>query len=191
MNTKRIKSAVERAVQQASFSLRQDVHRLLRRAYLQEHNKKAKKALGWILENAKVAQSQKLALCQDTGLPIVFIEIGRDTKFSSSLLKAVKQGVEDGYRKNYLRASSVDPFKRTNPSYRGLIHHIDFSPKPDELTITVFPKGFGSENKSQLKMFNPTASRDEIEEFIVEAAKHAGAESCPHFVVGLGIRRFL
>ena len=186
MNIK-LKNKVEKAVALANFCLRPDVRKLLKQAYQAEKNKKAKKALGWILENAKVAQRESLALCQDTGLPVVFIEAGRNVFVSSSLLKAIEESVANGYAKNYLRASVVDPLKRGRPSYTGMAPHVEFSPVSKGLKITIFPKGFGSENKSKLMMFKPTASLEEIEEFIVSAVKEAGPESCPPFVVGIGI----
>ncbi len=187
----KLQKKVEDLVAQASFSMRKDVLGLIKKAYKNERRKKtclpAGRALGWILENAKIAQEEKLAICQDTGLPIVFIEVPKFTNINSSLIESIKKGVETGYRKNYLRPSIVDPLIRGKSSYRGIIYHIDFSAKQKNLKITLFPKGFGSENKSQLKMFNPTVNFKKIEEFIIESIKKAGPESCPPFVVGLGI----
>jgi fumarate hydratase subunit alpha len=178
---------IEQLVAQANFSLRKDVLHLLKKAYLRERNQKAKKALGWILENAKIAVKENLAICQDTGLPIIFIEAGRDIKVSSILVSQIERGVQQGYVHNHLRPSIVNPLQRGNPSYEGLISHVHFSTKGKGLKITLFPKGFGSENKSVLNMFNPTASYDEIEQFIVNSVRKAGPEACPPFVVGIGI----
>ncbi len=182
-----IQKKIQKLAAQANFSLRKDVARLLKKAYQAETKKLAKKALGWIKENARLAQKENLALCQDTGLPLVFIEAGRDVKVTHSLIDTIVKAVESGYQKNYLRASIVGPLIRKNPSFKGVIYHLDFSNKFQGLKLTIFPKGFGSENKSSLKMFNPTAAVDEIEEFIVEAVKKAGPEACPPFVVGVGI----
>lgn len=187
MNLMKLQREIEKLVAKAGFSLGDDVTRLLKKAYRNETNEKAKKALAWILENAKIAGKEKLAICQDTGLPIVFIEAGKEVKISSSLIGRIKKGIEAGYRKNYFRESLVHPLKRGKPSYSGMFYHIDFSANQKGLKITVFPKGFGSENKSRLKMFNPTASLEEIEEFIVESVKKAGPEACPPFIVGVGI----
>ncbi len=183
----KLQREIEKLVAKASFSLGDDVTRLLKKAYRDETNEKAKKALAWILENAKIAEKEKLAICQDTGLPIVFIEAGREVKISFSLMDRIKKGVEAGYRRNCLRESLVDPLKRARPSYAGMLYHIDFSANQKGLKIIIFPKGFGSENKSQLKMFNPTAGLGEIEEFIVESVEKAGPEACPPFIVGIGI----
>ena len=187
MNIARVKKGVEKAVAKASFRLRADVAKLLRISLRSEKKKQAKQALKWILENAHIAQAQRIAICQDTGLPVVFIEAGADAKVSASLIEVIKAAVANGYRKSYLRPSVVDPLLRGKSSYQGMIYHLDFFPKQKGLKITIFPKGFGSENKSALKMFNPTANFKQIEDFIVESVKAAGPESCPPFVIGVGI----
>lgn len=187
MNTNEIKKKVERAVTKASFDLRPDVHKLIKRAYSIENKKRSKKALRWILDNARIASRERLAICQDTGFPIVFIEASKSAKISAALIEAIKKGVEAGFKKNYLRASVVDPLERKNPVYKGMIYHLDFVKLARGLRITIFPKGFGSENKSALKMFNPTNSTEDIEDFVVEAVRNAGPEACPPFVIGVGI----
>ena len=181
------KKKVGKLVEQASFVMRDDVLKLIKKAHTQETKSGAKKALERILDNAKIAKKENLAICQDTGLPIVFIEAGKDVKIQASLIEEIKKGVEYGYRKNYLRPSMVDPHLRDKSSYEGAIVHIEFSLKAKGLKIIVFPKGFGSENKSQLKMFNPTAGIERIEEFILDCVKDAGPESCPPFIVGVGV----
>ncbi|MCK9573586.1 MAG: fumarate hydratase [Candidatus Omnitrophica bacterium] len=182
-----LKCEIEPLVKEANFSLRRDVLRLLNKAFFVEKNKKAKKALSWILENADIAKRQDLAICQDTGLPIIFIEVGSNKSISCLCVKKIEQEISLAYRKNYLRPFSVSPICRKTPSYEGAITHVDFNPEKRGIRVTVFPKGFGSENKSQLKMFNPTVGLKEIEDFIVESVKRAGPESCPPFVVGVGI----
>ena len=182
-----VKKEVEKLVAKASFVLRDDVSRLISKAYRSESNQRAKKALAWILDNAKIAEKEPLAICQDTGLAIVFIEAGKNIKVNSALIETIKRGVEDGYRKNHLRPSIVDSLLREESTHKGVICHLDFSSKMRGLKITVFPKGFGSENKSQLKMLNPTASIEEIEDFILNCVKTAGPEACPPFIVGVGI----
>ncbi len=187
MNIAKVKKEVEKAVVKASFDLRADVAKLLKISLRNEKKKQAKQALGWIVENARIAATEGIAICQDTGLPVVFIEAGADAKVSASLIEAIKTAVASGYRNNCLRPSMVDPLLRGKSSYQGMIYHIDFSPKKKGLRITIFPKGFGSENKSALKMFNPTVNFKQVEDFIVESVKTAGPESCPPFVVGVGI----
>ena len=187
MNINKIQKEVESAVARASFDLRPDVYKLIKQAYMRESKKRSKKALKWILDNARIASAERLAICQDTGFPVVFIEASKNVKISASLVEAIKKGVEAGFRKNYLRASVVDPIERNNPGFKGMIYHLDFSGTTKGLRITIFPKGFGSENKTALKMFNPTASLGDIENFVVEAVNRAGPEACPPFVVGIGI----
>ena len=187
MNFEKLKTKIEKAVARANFSIRADVSRLLKASFKREMKKESKQALRWILDNAKVAKAEELPICQDTGLPVVFIEAGRDIKVTALLVEAVKTAVTNGYRKNFLRPSAVDPLLRGKSSYSGVIYHLDFSLKRKGLKIIIFPKGFGSENKSALKMFNPTASIEQIEDFIIESVKAAGPESCPPFVVGVGI----
>jgi len=187
MNFEKLKKEIEKAVAKASFNLRTDVAGLLKLGLASEKKKQAKQALNWILDNAKIAKAEQLPICQDTGLPVVFIEAGRDIKVSASLIEVIKAAVTNGYKKNCLRPSVVDPLLRGKPSYSGMIYHLDFSVKQKGLKITIFPKGFGSENKSALKMFNPTASFEQIEDFIIESVKAAGPESCPPFVIGVGI----
>ena len=184
---KLIRREVERITADANFNLRKDVLSLIKRAYGDEKNKKAKLALSWIIENAKIARKERLALCQDTGLPLIFIEVGKSTKISSEVIKAIEESVERAYKKNYLRKSLVDPLVRVNPSYKGALVYVDFNPKKKGSRITVFPKGFGSENKSRLCMFNPTVELGAIEDFIVDSVKKAGPSACPPFIVGVGI----
>jgi fumarate hydratase subunit alpha len=182
-----LRNDIDLLVRSANFSLRKDVVRLLNRAYLTETNKKAKKALNWILENAGIARKENLAICQDTGLPIIFIEIGRGKAVSYNFVKNIEEQVILAYRKNYLRPYAVSPLDRKSPSYNGVLTHIDFNPAGKGIKVTIFPKGFGSENKSQLKMFNPTVGLSKIEDFIVESVAKAGPEACPPFIVGVGI----
>jgi fumarate hydratase subunit alpha len=187
MKIDKIKKQVEKIVARAAFELPADVSRLIKKAYSVETNKRAKQALRWILDNARIAKKENLAICQDTGLPIVFLEAGSDIRVCARDIEAVKKGIESGYAKSYLRASAVGPLKRGASFYGGAVIHLDFIPGVKGLKITILPKGFGSENKSALKMFNPTVSIEAIEDFIVDAARRAGPESCPPFIVGVGI----
>ena len=172
---------------QANQILRKDVFLALKVAYKKETNKRAKDILEAIIKNAKIAADEKLAICQDTGLVCVFVEIGQDVKINGDLKSAINKGVELGYKKGFLRNSVVrDPLLRRHPGYRPVIIHTDIV-KGSRLKITVLPKGFGCENKSRLKMFNPTAKITEIKEFIVDAVKSAGPDACPPYIVGVGI----
>jgi len=187
MKNKKLKEKIEALVARANFSLRNDVRSLLLAAYRRENDKRTKKALDWILRNAEIADNQHLAICQDTGLPVIFIEAGKKNRLDSRLVAYIKTQVEKSYRKYFLRPSLVDPLQRGRPSFSGAPCHIDFRPKIRGLRVTVLPKGFGCENKTQLRMFNPTVQIDEIESFVVECVRAAGPEACPPFVVGVGI----
>jgi len=171
----------------ANLVLRSDVLKALRAAYAKEKNRRPRELLAVIIRNAAVARKKSLAICQDTGLPTVFLELGQEVKIKGDLHAAINKGVDSGYREGSLRNSIVnDPIKRGVPGYKAVIVHIDIVPG-NKSKITVLPKGFGCENKSQLKMFNPTAGEKEIKRFIIDAVENAGADACPPYVVGVGI----
>ncbi len=187
MEDRKLKNKIESLVKQANFDLRGDVYALIDKAYRKETKKLAKKALGWILDNAHKAQKEQIALCQDTGLPMVFIEVGKNRAISYPFINTISKGIESGYKKHYLRASIVDPLVRNKSGYKGVEIYTTFNPKINGIKLTLLVKGFGSENKSQLKMFNPTSSMKDIEDFIIDSVESAGPESCPPFIVGVGI----
>ncbi|MDD4980774.1 MAG: fumarate hydratase [Candidatus Omnitrophica bacterium] len=183
----KIRDAVSELCIRANTVLRKDVLKQLKIASLKETNKRAKKILGAIMANAGLARRKRLAICQDTGLPVVFLEIGQEVKISGDLKSAVNRGVESGYKKGYLRNSIINnPLLRGKPGYSPVVIHTEIV-RGKRLKITVLPKGFGCENKSQLKMFNPTVDINEIKGFILEAVKSAGPDACPPYIVGVGI----
>jgi len=172
---------------QANLFLRRDVLAALNKAYRLEKNLRAKRLLAAVIENARIAKKEKLAICQDTGMPIVFLEIGQDVRITGSFKDAVNRGVELGYKKASLRNSIIrEPLARGKAGFSPAVIHTDIV-KGNKIKITVLPKGFGCENKSQVKMFNPTAKLEEIKKFIVDAVKAAGPDACPPYVVGIGI----
>lgn len=188
INVQLIAKTVSQLCAQANISLRPDVLSALNKAYRREKNSRSKKALGWIIANAQVARRDKMAICQDTGLPIVFLQVGQNVQFvGGDLNKAIQKGIELGYKKASLRNSIVtDPLNRSSSKFVPGVIHVDFV-KGSKLKITVLPKGFGCENKSTLKMFNPTAEINEVKRFIIDTVKAAGPDACPPFVVGVGI----
>lgn len=179
--------SIERLVRTANFSLRSDVKKAIETAYRNEKEKSPKQALEWILKNAEAAKKNNLAICQDTGFPIVFIKAGKDVELTSSLVFKIKKAVACSYKNNYLRKSIVFPFGQKASSYQGGETYVEFFSRQKGLRVTLFPKGFGSENKSRLKLFKPTASMQEIEDFVVKSVELAGSESCPPFFLGIGI----
>jgi fumarate hydratase subunit alpha len=184
---KKIENVVAQLAIAANLSLRKDVLAALKQSYLRETNPRAKRILKAIIDNAAYARKEKLAICQDTGYPIVFLEVGQDVFIKGALNAAVNRGVELGYRKASLRKSIVkDPLLRGVSGFLPCLIHTDIVPG-DKLKITVFPKGFGCENKSQLRMFKPTANIEEVKDFIVDAVRSAGPDACPPYVIGVGI----
>ncbi len=171
----------------ANLVLRRDVFSALKIAGAKETNKRAKDILGAIIKNASIAQKEKLAICQDTGMPCVFVEVGQEVKIVGDLKSAINKGIELGYKKGFLRNSIIkDPLLRQYPGYQPAIIHLDVV-KGNKLKLTVLPKGFGCENKTQLKMFKPTSGLAAVKKFIIEAVKSAGPDACPPYVVGVGI----
>lgn len=179
--------------EQAAFELPQDVLSSLKKAQQAESNPTAVKILSQLIENAQIAQAERIPICQDTGLAVVFVEQGGDVAVKApggkGLYDAINAGVACGYEEYFLRRSVVaEPLKErlnTNSNTPAIIHHTIVS--GGKLKITLMAKGGGCENKSQFKMFKPTAEKAQIIEWIVEVVKEAGADACPPFVVGVGI----
>ena len=187
ISAKKIQDTVAKLCIQANLFLRKDVLRALERAYTKETNKRAREILDATLKNARIAKKEKLAICQDTGMPVVFAEIGQDLKIKGDLKSAINKGVEAGYKKASLRNSVIkNPILRGSPGYLPSIIHTDIV-KGNRLKLTVLAKGFGCENKTQLKMFKPTENIREIKKFILDVVKDAGPDACPPYVVGIGI----
>lgn len=189
INVSDITKAVARLCIEANTNLRPDIYKALKKSLGWENNRRARRILQALLDNADCARKLKLAICQDTGLPYVFVQMGQEVQVvGGDFLKAINKGIEQGYKKGGLRNSIVaHPLKRkAGPQFSPGIVHIDMV-KGRALSISVLPKGFGSENKSQAKMFNPTAEIGQIKDFIVKAVKEAGADACPPFIVGVGI----
>jgi fumarate hydratase subunit alpha len=142
-----------------------------------------------LCDNIQSAKDEHIAICQDTGMAVIFLEIGQDVHFEGdSLYEAINQGVAEGYIQGYLRKSIVgDPLERvnTNDNTPAVIHTTIVD--GDKVKIDVCPKGFGSENMSALKMFTPSATHDDIVNFVVDTISKAGSNPCPPIVVGVGI----
>lgn len=154
-----------------------------------EKSPTGKEVLCDLVRNIEAAESENIAVCQDTGMAVIFLDIGQDVHFvGGSLYDAINEGVSKGYTEGYLRCSVVsDPLERVNTGDNtpAVIHTriVD----GDKVHISVCPKGFGSENMSKLKMFTPSATIEDIENFVVEVASVAGSNPCPPMVIGVGI----
>ncbi|MGD2279250.1 MAG: fumarate hydratase [Candidatus Omnitrophota bacterium] len=190
VDVKNIKQAVRDLSLEANMILRPDVLKGLEELYREEkEGTLAKKMLKVLIENAQIARKENLAICQDTGMVVVFLEIGKEVDLrGGDVIKAVDQGVAEAYEEGALRNSVVgDPLIRRNARKNTpAIVHIDLV-DGDKVSISVMPKGFGSENKSRLAMMNPTAEQEEILDFCVETVKIAGPDACPPYVLGVGI----
>ncbi len=142
-----------------------------------------------LIANLAAAREEDFPICQDTGMAVVFIELGQDVHITGGTLRqAVNAGVHKGYLEGYLRCSVVgDPLERVNTADNTpAVIHLELV-EGDQMKIAVCPKGFGSENMSQLKMMTPAASQEDIVQFVVDAVAKAGSNPCPPIVVGVGI----
>lgn len=154
-----------------------------------EHNTLAQSILGDIEANLDAAKELDIPICQDTGMAVVFLEIGQDVHFvDGSLYDAVNKGVHDGYVDGYLRCSVVgDPLRRVNTKDNTpAVIHTDIV-DGDSVKITVAPKGFGSENMSCLKMMTPARGREDVINYVLDCVRTAGSNPCPPIVLGIGI----
>jgi fumarate hydratase subunit alpha len=189
----KIAAAVESLCISAGYELGEDVLSVLKKAIDKESNPGAVEILKRLVENADIASKEKVPLCQDTGLAVIFVEQGSEVAVKSTggrtLFDAINAGVETGYEKGYLRKSIVDdPLngrKNTGTNCPAVIHYNAVA--GDKLKITLMAKGGGCENKSQFKMFKPTADKQEIVDWVTDAVRRAGADACPPFIVGVGI----
>ncbi len=173
----------------AETELGEDVLRALKEAYEREENELARNTLKAILQNVEAANNLKVPMCQDTGIPVVFVEIGRELCLDFDIKKAIIEGVKRATKEVPLRPNAVHPLTRENPGnnvgdYVPLIN-IDFV-EGDYLKLTAMPKGAGSENVSALKMMLPTQVKD-VQKFVIETVKNAGGKPCPPIIVGVGI----
>lgn len=187
IKSSKISQIVEKMCFEANTNLAQDTVWAIRSAVLREKNKRATEILKIYLENAEMAKKEKLPICQDTGTAVFFVEIGDKIFVDGNLQDAINQGVKKAYKE--LRKSIVkDPLfdtKNTCDNTPAIIHLNVV--KGDKLKITFLPKGAGAENASALQMFSPSASQDDIIDFVVETVKKSGARACPPIVVGVGI----
>jgi fumarate hydratase subunit alpha len=173
----------------ANYYLGEDVIQSLKDGIAKEESETGIKVLEQLVENASIASSNQVPMCQDTGVAVVFLELGQDVHITGGdLYQAVNEGVAKGYTEGYLRKSMVnDPLIRqnTNDNTPAVIH-TKIVPG-DKLTITIAPKGGGSENMSAIKMMPPSAGRQGVIDFVLDTVKKAGPNPCPPIVVGVGI----
>jgi len=183
-----VQAAVKKLCMDACTILGDDVIRLLQRSQEAEESPIGREILGRIIENARIAAEERIPLCQDTGMAVVFLEIGQDVHFTGgSLAEAIHEGVRQGYRDGCLRKSVLHPLTRVNTGDNTpAVIHTEIVPG-DRVKITVAPKGFGSENMSRVMMFPPSAGMEGVKNFIVQRVEESGGNPCPPIVVGVGI----
>jgi len=188
IKVQKITDAVTKLVLEAAVVLRSDVKQALESAVRTEKNKRARRTLQVLLENAMVAQKLRLPICQDTGLTVVYCKIGRDVIIKGNLDSAIQKGIVNATRIGYLRRSIVnDPIERTNTGTNapGVIHYSWRN--GSKIKISVLLKGFGCENKGQVVMLNPTVSTETIKNEIIRIISEAGPHACPPYVIGVGL----
>lgn len=174
---------------EANHFLSQDMDEAMKRAAEEEKAPLGRQILGQLQDNLKIAGEDMIPICQDTGMTVVFLEVGQEVHFEGgNLAEAVNEGVRQGYVEGYLRKSVVkDPLIRENTKDNTpAVIHYDIVPG-DHLKITVAPKGFGSENMSRVFMLKPADGIEGVKQAIMTAVKDAGPNACPPMVVGVGI----
>lgn len=190
VNVKDIKETVAKLCKQACYVVTPDLKAAFTKAQTTESSSLGKDILGKILQNAKLAEEGIAPICQDTGMTVVFVEIGQDVHIEGGYIEdAINEGVAKGYTEGYLRKSVVaEPlFERKNTTNNTpAVIHTRIVPG-DKLKIKVAPKGFGSENKSILKMLVPADGIEGVKKVFLEAVKYAGPNACPPMTIGVGI----
>jgi len=182
-------TAVKDLCMNANYDLGEDVVKAFEEFHNTEESPTGKGIIEQLIENAKIAQSERVPMCQDTGFAVFFVELGQEVHIEGgSLTDAINEGVRQGYKEGYLRKSIVEhPLNRKNTGDNTpAVIHIDLVPG-NELKITIAPKGGGSENMSGIKMLKPADGVEGVKDFVVQRVKESGPNPCPPIVVGVGI----
>ena len=188
ISAQQITEVVKKLCIEANCHLPRDVKSCIEQCHAAEQWDTAREILERIMENYKIADDNDRPICQDTGVACVFLKIGQDVHITGSVEDAVNEGVRQGYDQGYLRKSVVgDPIRRVNTGDNtpAMIYY-ELVPG-DKLEITVAPKGFGSENMSQIKMLKPSDGLQGVKDFICKVVEEAGPNPCPPIVVGVGV----
>lgn len=189
INSQTITEAVRDLCIKACYRLPEDVYQAFHQLKECEESPSAKLILDDLIKNADIAKEGEFPICQDTGLAVLFVEVGQDVHVLGNLTDAINEGVRRGYAEGYLRKSvAADPVferKNTKDNTPAVIHYSIAD--GDKIKIRMAPKGAGSENKSALKMLVPADGLEGIKNFVLETVKKAGPNSCPPLVVGVGL----
>ena len=189
VNTDDIVKNIKEMCIEANHYLSKDMDKALKDATASEKSELGKKILNQLQENLKIADEEMIPICQDTGMAVIFLEVGQDVHFEGMAIEdAVNEGVRQGYKEGYLRKSVVgDPIIRENTKDNTpAVIHYSIVPG-DKVIITMAPKGFGSENMSRVFMLKPADGIEGVKNAILTAVKDAGPNACPPMVVGVGI----
>ena len=185
-----IKDKVKELFLKANYHLDQDLMHRLDEALKEETSPIGKSVLSMIVKNNQIASSEEIAICQDTGLAVLFIELGQNVRITDGdFSEAINQGVREAYQEGYLRKSVVDDpvFERKNTKTNTPAMIYTDIVSGDKIKLLVMPKGFGSENMSALSMLKPADGPEGIVNFILETVKKAGPNPCPPTIIGVGI----
>jgi len=188
INAEEITQAVAALCIRANVQLNADVRGAFEAALTRETSEMGCDVLQKLLANADIAAEKQMPICQDTGMAVVFAELGQDVHINGNLEEAIHEGVRRGYREGFLRKSVVrDPVRRvnTNDNTPAVIHY-KLVPG-DKVKLTVAPKGFGSENMSALHMLKPSDGIEGVKRAVIQTVKAAGANPCPPIVIGVGV----
>lgn len=189
IHIEKIISEVKKLCIDANYNLSYDIKNAFKEFKEKEKSNIGIGVLDILLENSDIASNEGMPICQDTGMAVVFVEIGQEIHITGGLIEdAINEGVRQGYSEGYLRKSIVsDPIERKNTGDNtpAIIHYS--ITEGDKMKITVAPKGFGSENMSQIKMLKPSEGVEGVKDFILSVVKEAGPNPCPPMVVGVGI----
>lgn len=189
VKTTDITALVEQLCIEACCVITDDINNKFKSSLQAEVSPLGKEILGTLIENARIAREERSPMCQDTGMTVVFVKMGQNVQIEGGFIEdAINQGVRQGYEKGFLRKSVVrSPIDRTNTGNNTpAVIHYEIVPE-DIFHITVSPKGFGSENKSALKMLTPSEGVEGIKRFVLDTISAAGGNPCPPIIVGVGI----
>jgi fumarate hydratase subunit alpha len=188
VNAKQITEVVKKLCIDANLYLGEDVLAAFDRGEKMEESPVGKEMFQQLKQNARIAREEKVAMCQDTGLAVVFVELGQEVHIAGGDFNAaINEGVRQGYQEGYLRKSACNCFSRANTKDNTpAIIHLEIIPG-DKVKITVAPKGGGSENMSTVTMLSPSEGVEGIKKRVVDWVKQAGSNPCPPVVVGVGI----
>jgi len=190
LDTSIIKENIEALLLKANYNIGERTFNILKKSYETETRPVSKFVLDQIIKNDEIALNENIPMCQDTGMAVIFLELGQEVYLTGeSLYDAVNDGVREAYESGYLRKSVVcDPvFDRVNTKDNTpAIIHTDIVPG-SQVKITVAPKGFGSENMSAIKMLKPSDGVEGVKDFVIDTVKKAGPNPCPPIIVGIGL----